>query len=194
MVEQSLLGLPAEPSPHRFNAVIETPKGSRNKFTYEPELGMFRLGKQLPSGAVFPFDFGFIPSTHAEDGDPLDVIVLLDAPTFPGCLVRVRLIGVIEADQTTRNGHRRANPRLIGIATKSQEHRAVKRLRDIPEQLVDELIHFFASYNAAGGRTFVATGRGGRRQARRLVRHGQQSERARSQRSPRLLQVARDGG
>jgi inorganic pyrophosphatase len=78
---------------HRLNVIVETPRGSRNKFTYERDLGVFRLGKQLPAGAVFPYDFGFIPSTRAGDGDPLDALVLLDTPTFPGCLVRSRLLG-----------------------------------------------------------------------------------------------------
>ncbi len=91
-----------------WNVVIETPKGSRNKFDYDPELGLFRLGGVLPLGAVFPFDFGFVPSTLGGDGDPLDVLTLMDEPAFTGCLVTVRLLGVIEAEQseggeTTRN-------------------------------------------------------------------------------------------
>jgi len=162
--------LPAEPRRRRFNAVIETPKGSRNKFTYEPDIGAFRLGKQLPAGAVFPFDFGFIPSTRSADGDPLDVVVLLDSPTFPGCVVRVRLVGVIEATQTDRSGRRVANPRLLGIATKSLEHRPIKKVRDLPPQLLDELAHFFVSYNAAAGKRFNPTAPAGRKRARQLVR------------------------
>jgi hypothetical protein len=77
--------------------VIETPKGSPNKLAFEPRYGTFVLKGVLPAGGVFPFDFGFVPSTHAEDGDPLDVLVLMDAPVYPGCVVPSRLIGVIEA-------------------------------------------------------------------------------------------------
>jgi inorganic pyrophosphatase len=80
--------------------VIETPKGSPNKFAFEPRFGTFVLKGVLPAGAVFPFDFGFVPSTRAEDGDPVDVLVLMDAPAFPGCVVPSRLVGVIEAEQT----------------------------------------------------------------------------------------------
>jgi inorganic pyrophosphatase len=80
--------------------VIETPKGSPNKLVFEPRRGAFVLKGVLPAGAVFPFDFGFVPSTRAEDGDPLDVLVLMDAAVFPGCIVPSRLIGVIEAEQT----------------------------------------------------------------------------------------------
>jgi len=150
--------------------VIETPKGSRSKFTYESEIGAFLLGKQLPAGAVFPFDFGFIPSTRAPDGDPVDIVVLLDGPTFPGCVVRVRLVGAIEAIQTDRDGKKVANPRLVGVATKSVEHQPIKRLSDIPSTVVDQLVHFFASYNKAAGRRFETTSRAGRKRARHLVR------------------------
>ncbi len=87
-------------SSHDLNVIIETPKGSRNKFKYDEEFGLFRLSGLLPVGAVFPFDFGFVPSTAGEDGDPLDVLLLMDEPAFAGCLVTSRLIGVIEAEQT----------------------------------------------------------------------------------------------
>ena len=87
-----------------YNVVIETPRGSRNKYRYDDDLGLFMLGGVLPAGAVFPFDFGFIPSTCGEDGDPLDVLVLLDDYAFAGCLVPSRLVGVIEASQTERIG------------------------------------------------------------------------------------------
>ena len=79
--------------------VIETPKGSPNKLAFEPRFGTFVLKIVLPAGAVFPFDFGFVPSTRAEDGDPVDVLVLMDAPVFPGCVVPSRLVGVIDAEQ-----------------------------------------------------------------------------------------------
>jgi inorganic pyrophosphatase len=163
-------GLAAEPKRDRFNVVIETPKGSHNKFDYVPESGVFELGKQLPHGAVFPFDFGFVPSTSAPDGDPLDALVLLDSPTFPGCVVRVRLLGVIEATQTGRSGRRVRNPRLLAVATRSLEHRDMKHLADVPKQTLEELEHFFVSYNEATGKRFRPTARGGRKRARRLVR------------------------
>src|SRR6185295_6553872 len=83
-----------------LNAIIETPKGSRNKFSYDQKHGLFVLGGVLPLGAVFPFDFGYIPGTLGGDSDPLDVLVLMDEPAFTGCLVPARLIGVIEANQT----------------------------------------------------------------------------------------------
>src|ERR671932_1198574 len=87
-----------------LQVLIETPKGSRNKFKFDEQLGRFRLSGVLPMGAVFPFDFGFVPATLAEDGDPLDVLVLMDEPAFPGCLIPSRLLGAIEAEQTERDG------------------------------------------------------------------------------------------
>src|ERR1700752_5285187 len=83
-----------------LNAIVDTPKGSRNKFKYDPRSGLFKLSGTLPLGNSFPFDFGYVPSTAGEDGDPLDVLILMDEPAFVGCLVPSKLIGVIEAEQT----------------------------------------------------------------------------------------------
>jgi inorganic pyrophosphatase len=79
--------------------VVETPKGSRNKYDYDPDCDCLQLAKVLPEGMVFPYDFGFIPGTMGEDGDPLDVLILMDAPVVPGCLIAAKLIGAIEAQQ-----------------------------------------------------------------------------------------------
>src|SRR4051812_40559441 len=82
-----------------IHAIIETPHGSRNKYKYDKELDFFKLKKILPSGTSFPLDFGFIPYTEGEDGDPLDVLVITDFPTHPGCMVECRVIGILEAEQ-----------------------------------------------------------------------------------------------
>src|SRR2546423_3385818 len=118
-----------------LNVIIETPKGSRNKFNYDDKLNLFKLGGVLPSGAVFPFDFGFVPSTVGGDGDPLDVLVLMDEPAFTGCLVAVRLIGVIEAEQTEK-GETERNDRLIGVAAKARDHKGVRSLGQLNDHLV----------------------------------------------------------
>ena len=124
--------------------VIETPKGSPNKLAFEPRYGTFVLRGVLPAGAVFPFDFGFIPSTRAEDGDPLDVLVLMDAPIFPGCIVPSRLIGVIEAEQTEGEATER-NDRLLAVAAHSAAHRSIRQLNDLSQDLVAQIEHFFVS-------------------------------------------------
>ena len=155
-----------------LNVVIETPKGSRNKYNYDEELRLFKLGGVLPSGAVFPFDFGFVPSTVGGDGDPLDVLVLMDEPAFAGCLVRVRLVGVIEAEQTEREGETERNDRLIAVAAKSRLHGNVRTLEDLGSGLPEEIEHFFVSYNQAKGKEFKPLGRFGPARALKLVEEG----------------------
>jgi inorganic pyrophosphatase len=151
--------------------VIETPKGSQNKYNYDPRLGTFVLGGVLPAGAVFPFDFGFVPGTRGEDGDPLDVLVLMDASAFAGCVVRCRLIGGIEAEQT-EDGETVRNDRLIAVAAKSLTHRSLEDIDDVSGDLLAQIEHFFVSYNAAKGNTFHPAGRSNRTQAQALVDAG----------------------
>ncbi|HZH34710.1 MAG TPA: inorganic diphosphatase, partial [Pyrinomonadaceae bacterium] len=129
-----------------LNVIIETPKGSRNKYTFDEKLGLFKLGGVLPLGANFPFDFGFIPSTTGGDNDPLDVLLLMDEPAFAGCLVESRLLGVIEAEQT-EDGKTERNDRLIAVAENSRNHKNVRSLEDLNENAIGEIEHFFISYN-----------------------------------------------
>jgi inorganic pyrophosphatase len=168
-----------------LNVIIETPKGSRNKFNYDDELQLFKLGGVLPSGAVFPFDFGFVPSTLGGDGDPLDVLVLMDEPAFTGCLVRVRLVAVIEAEQTERDGETTRNDRLIGVAAESRLHKKVRSLAGLNENLLEEIEHFFVSYNEIKGKAFKPLGRFGPVRARKLVEEGiRQFKKSKKKRSP----------
>jgi inorganic pyrophosphatase len=153
------------------NVIIETPKGHRNKFKYDERRGLFKLSGVLPAGAVFPFDFGFVPSTIGEDGDPLDVLVLMDAAAFTGCIVASRLIGVIEAEQT-ENSKTFQNDRLIAVAAKSITHRSLRDISDVSDDLVGQIEHFFISYNMAKGKTFEPKGRSRRERALALVRTG----------------------
>jgi inorganic pyrophosphatase len=155
-----------------LNVIIETPKGSRNKYNYDEETGLFRLGGVLPAGASFPFDFGFVPSTLGGDGDPLDVLVLMDEPAFPGCLVHVRLVGAVEAEQTERGGETTRNDRLIGVAAESRLQRHVRALGSLSPDLLEEIEHFFISYNQIKGKEFNPLGRIGPQKALGLVEDG----------------------
>jgi inorganic pyrophosphatase len=148
--------------------VIETPKGSPNKLAFEPRFGTFVLKGVLPTGAVFPFDFGFVPSTRAEDGDPVDVLVLMDAPVFPGCLVPSRLVGVIEAEQT-EDGKTERNDRVLAVAANSATHRSIRELRDLSPDLVAQIEHFFVSYNEMKGKQFRVKRHAGKKRALTLV-------------------------
>ncbi|MDD5581432.1 MAG: inorganic diphosphatase [Methylobacter sp.] len=160
-----------DPDSSNLNTLIETPKGSRNKFKYDEKHSLFKLGGVLPLGAVFPFDFGFIPTTLGDDGDPLDVLILMDDPAFPGCLVPGRLIGVVEANQTEDEQTHR-NDRLIAVAVDSRSHSRVHTLGDLNTNFIDEIEHFFVSYNEIKGKHFEVLGRFGPERARRIVEEG----------------------
>ncbi len=151
-----------------IHVVIETPRGSRNKYKYDDALGLCILYKQLPRGAAFPFDFGFIPSTRAEDGDPLDVMVINDEPTFTGCLVTVRLLGAIQAKEIGPKGTVR-NDRLIGVPETEKIRPHQRSLADLAPGVLDDVEHFFVSYNVAEGRRFEVLGRCDAADAGRLV-------------------------
>ena len=160
-----------DPASRHWRVLIETPKGSRNKFTYDEELGLFKLKKVLPLGAVFPFDFGFVPCTLADDGDPLDVLLLMDAPAFPGCLVVARWLGVIEAEQKEEKSWAR-NDRLIAVAVDSVNHRDLRKLKDLSASMLEEMEHFFRSYHELEGKPFRPLARRGPRRAQELVEKG----------------------
>ena len=150
------------------NAIVECPQGTRNKYTFESTLGHFVLSGILPLGSTFPFDFGFIPGTLGGDGDPLDVLILMDEPAFTGCLVRVRLIGMIEAEQTEA-GKTERNDRLIAVAAKSRTHASIRSINHLNQTLIDQMEYFFISYNREKGQEFKPIGRFGAVKARRLV-------------------------
>jgi len=127
--------------------IIETPKGSRNKYAWDPEQRVFELKKVLPEGMVFPHDFGFIPSTEGGDGDPIDVLVLMDQPAFAGCLVKARLVGLIEGSQTEK-GKTERNDRLLAVAESSHTHSNINSLKDLNKDLLKELEKFLVNYHS----------------------------------------------
>jgi inorganic pyrophosphatase len=157
-----------EPDSGLVHVVVDTPKGSRNKYKYDETLGLYRLSKVLPLGIAFPYDFGFIPSTRAEDGDPLDVLVLGEDALFPGCLVTVRLVGVIQAEQT-EHGKTFRNDRIIGAIETPVNRPAIQTLEDLRPEHLDEIEYFFIAYNHLEGRHFKPIGRHGPVMAEQLL-------------------------
>lgn len=155
-----------------LNVIIETPKGSRNKFDYNPAQDLFELAKVLPKGMSFPYDFGFVPSTEGDDGDPLDVLVLMDAPGFTGCKVRCRLIGVIEDQQTSKEGKTIRNDRLVAVAEASRNDKDTESLKQLSKELVEEIAHFFAAYHDMDSKTIKTLAYHGPKKAEQLVRTG----------------------
>ena len=134
--------------------MIESPKGFNQKFNYDPAERRFTLSKILPAGLVFPFDFGMIPGTKGEDGDPLDIIVISESATFPGCMVECRIIGALQAEQTERDGKRVRNDRLLGVPVVSQLFPDINDLAGLPESVLNQLEHFFKNYNEQAGKQF----------------------------------------
>ncbi|HEX2960197.1 MAG TPA: inorganic diphosphatase [Ignavibacteriales bacterium] len=155
-----------------LNVIIETPKGSRNKYKYTPTLDVFKLDGSLQAGASFPFDFGFIPSTEGEDGDPLDILVLMDQSAYTGCLVPARLIGVIEAKQSATKGKFERNDRLIAVFAKSHIYSDIRSLQQLNKSTLEEIQFFFETYNRYKGKEFKALGQYGPKQALKLVKQG----------------------
>ena len=151
------------------NVVIETPRDSRNKYKFDSEAGIFALSNVLSQGHVFPFVFGFIPGTMGGDGDPLDVLVLIEAATFPGCLIKARLLGAIEAEQESSGGKKR-NDRLVAVPVSSRLHADMKSLDQVTPRLLEEIEHYFISYHEMKGEPFKPLGRHGPDRAHALLR------------------------
>jgi inorganic pyrophosphatase len=154
-----------------INAVIETPQGSRNKYKYDEEMGQFKLAKVLPAGFEFPFSFGFIPQTLAEDGDPVDILVFADSPVPMGCIVPSRLIGVMEAEKIDGGEHIR-NDRLIAVASESNDHADLTSFKKINPNLMREIEYFFVSYHQLSGKRFKILACRGPSTARKLLDDG----------------------
>lgn len=172
-MSHNLIKIPAfDKKSKSCHAVIETPKGSHHKFSYDPDFACFQLKKTLPEGMTFPLDFGFIPSTLADDGDPVDILVILDFPAEMGALIKIRLIGGIEAEQREKNGKGEKNDRLIGVAEHSRTLASIKSLDDLGKVTLDQLIAFFEQYNKLEDKEFRATGICPPRRAKALVEKG----------------------
>src|SRR5215510_12618161 len=142
MVMPNLINLPAFTEDGDVCVVIETPRGSRAKLAYDPKLKTFTLSKSLLVGLTYPHDWGFVPSTRADDGDPLDVMVIHDGATFPGLVVTCRVIGVLQIEQKSKNKAER-NDRLFAVPLRSHSERALKDVRDLTTPIQEELEKFF---------------------------------------------------
>lgn len=154
-----------------LRVVIETPKGSRNKFAFDPDEHIFELKKVLPAGMAFPYDFGFVPSTEADDGDPIDVLVLMDEPAFPGCVLKCRVIGVIEGEQFDKKDKER-NDRIIAIEQDAHSFADIKQMKDLGKHFQEELEEFFVNYHKLSGEQFRVLGVKGPDAALKLIKQG----------------------
>lgn len=139
---------------NKLRIIKETPKGSHQKYDYDAPSGLFLITKLMPAGMVFPFDFGFIPATQGEDGDPLDVLLLSEIPAFTGAAVDCRIIGAFNAVQRERDGKLTRNDRYLAVPIISQSYAKVHAITDLDKALKEEIAAFFVNYNLLGGKSF----------------------------------------
>ncbi len=151
-----------------FTVIVETPRGSVQKYDHDKKLKGFRLGKILPAGMIFPYDFGFIPGTRGADGDPLDVIILSEFNSFPGCIIECRIIGAIKAEQQSGNSMIR-NDRYLAVPQLSLVYGDVNDISQLPVKLIKELEDFFKNYNRIQNKKFIAIGRVGSGKAKKMI-------------------------
>jgi inorganic pyrophosphatase len=141
-----------------LDIIIETPKGSREKYKYDEERHLFRLLKTLSAGLSFPFDFGFIPGTNGEDGDPLDALVISEFNSFPGCVMDCRIIGCLKAEQSAKEKMIR-NDRFLAIPEQTVVFENVLSIEDLPPTLLMEIESFFTTYMSLEGKDFLILGK-----------------------------------
>ena len=161
--------LPAFRRDGSVNVVVETPRGAQAKFKHDPETGAMMLSRPLPAGVVYPYDWGFIPSTKAEDGDPLDVLVIHDAQTFPGVVLRCRPVGILEVEQMSK-GKKERNDRVFAVPDRSPLETDLKDIRHLPSRAHDELKRFFRATNALEDKELEFLGWRGPKQAANTIK------------------------
>jgi inorganic pyrophosphatase len=139
--------LPPSPEPGLVNLVVEIPAGSRNKYEYNALAGVMALDRILHSSVRYPFDYGFIPNTLADDGSPLDALVIMEEPTFAGCLIRARPIGILDmVDSGSHDG------KLLCMPEADVLNRRVRSIRQIANEQLEEVAEFFRTYKSIEGR------------------------------------------
>jgi inorganic pyrophosphatase len=167
-ITHNLLFLPLEtPVPNEVNAVIEIPSGSRNKIEYDKKLGIFRLDRVLHSPMHYPGDYGFLPRTLGDDGDPLDVVVLVMQPTFSGCMMAVRPIGFLKMIDEGK-----ADEKILAVPNGEPEYAGVTNYQDIAPHRLLLIQHFFETYKLLEGKHTSSAGWGNLEEARQVIARG----------------------
>jgi inorganic pyrophosphatase len=159
----NLESLPAFAGDDTIHVVVESPRGSSLKLKYEPRFETMGVSRPLPAGLVFPFDWGFVPSTRGEDGDPLDAFLVWDVPAFPGVVVACRALGVLNVEQNAVNfdrGRRIRNDRIIAVPVEARREREWKTMDAVPERLRQEWIQFTIAAAAPEGKDVAVLGWG----------------------------------
>jgi inorganic pyrophosphatase len=161
------IGFPARVSNADLVCIVEIPKGSRNKYEYDPELGVMMFDRFLSASVVFPTDYGFIRGAYSADGDPMDVLIAVSEPTFPGCGVHAKPVAVLWlSDQGERE------PKVVCVPSGDPNWQDVEDLQDLPDQLIEEIAHFFLAYKRREGHHVTTDGWGNADQARQVIDEG----------------------
>ncbi|MBP8195582.1 MAG: inorganic diphosphatase [Deltaproteobacteria bacterium] len=148
--------LPPFDAQHNLRVVVETPRGANIKIKYDEDLGCFSLSRILPLGVTYPYDFGFVPQTLAQDGDPLDVMVLIDALTYPGVVISCRLLGALQVEERGLRG--RPNHRLVAVPVKAARKDELRNFSDLGRRMQQELERFFVMSSAFTSKDPVVRG------------------------------------
>ena len=147
--------------------IVEIPKGSRNKYEYDPDLDLMVFDRFLSASVVFPTDYGFIRGAYSPDGDPMDVLITVSEPTFPGCAIHTKPVAVLWlCDRDERE------PKVVCVPCEDPNWQSIDDLGDLPEQLVEEIEHFFLAYKRREGHEVAVDGWDGADEARRVVEEG----------------------
>jgi inorganic pyrophosphatase len=163
-----LLRIPPRDDDGALHVVVESPRGSRVKLKYEARYGVFMLSRPLILGVVYPFDWGFVPSTRAADGDPLDAMVLSEAATYPGVLLACRAIGVVRITQKGDKGRER-NDRVVAVPVKAPRTDGIEDARQLQERVRREIAQFFLTAVALTDKQVMLEGWDGPEAAEKLV-------------------------
>ena len=170
----NFINLPPLTDDGDVHAVVETPRGSRAKFSYDPKLEAFTLSKSLITGLTYPNDWGFVPSTKAADGDPIDIMVIHDAATFPGMVLTCRLIGILQIEQKSK-GNAERNDRLFAVPRRSHMEQALRHVRDISLPIQQELEKFFIATDELESKKLKIIGWKGPKAALQAIRDAAKS-------------------
>lgn len=167
----NFISLPTFTEEGDVNVVVETPRGSRAKFSYDPELKAFSLSKSLLTGLTYPHDWGFVPSTRADDGDPLDIMVIHEAATCPGLVIACRVIGILEIEQKSKHKAER-NDRLFAVPRRSHAEQALKDIHELSAPTRQELEKFFIATDELEDKKLEMIGWKGPKAAVEIIKDG----------------------
>ena len=160
---------PGPQSPDIVRMIVEIPKNSANKYEYDAGLGIFRLDRPLYSPMHYPGDYGFVPGTLAEDGDPIDVLSLVDEPSFTGCMLEVRPVGILDMVDNFK-----ADQKILAVPSRDPRFNELQNVRDIPDHMRKEIEHFFQIYKELEGKPVRTQGWLGREDAQHYIASGRQ--------------------